>query len=278
MSKVLHCASEKLDLSKPCVMGILNVTPDSFSDGGQFISADRAVQQAKQMINAGAAIIDIGGESTRPGADEVSVEQERQRVLPVISAIRNEFPHTIISVDTRKPEIMVDAILAGVHLINDVYALRAPGALEVIANSKVAVCLMHMQGEPRTMQGDPKYVNVVEDVFNFLKQRVEVCVNAGISKQRILIDPGFGFGKNLSHNLQLMNHLNRFKNLGVSLLVGISRKSMIGAILDKPVDQRLYGSLGLAAIALWSGADIIRAHDVAPTQDIIKVINAVKTN
>ena len=277
MPKALHCASELLDLSKPCVMGILNVTPDSFSDGGQFISADRAVQQAKQMINAGAAIIDIGGESTRPGAEQVSVEEERRRILPVISAIRDEFPHTIISVDTRKPEVMDDAIRAGVHLINDVYALRAPGAIEVIAKSNVAVCLMHMQGEPRTMQGDPNYANVVEEVFNFLQKRIEICVEAGISERRIVVDPGFGFGKNLNHNLQLMKHLDRFKSLSVSLLVGISRKSMIGAILDKPVDQRLYGSLGLAAIALWSGADIIRAHDVAPTQDIIKVVSAVKS-
>jgi len=277
MPKTLHCASEILDLSKPGVMGILNVTPDSFSDGGQFISADSAVQQAREMINAGADIIDIGGESTRPGAKEVSVAEERRRVMPVVSAIRQEFPHSLISVDTRKPEIMADAIRAGVHLINDVYALRSPGALELIADSNVAVCLMHMQGEPRTMQTDPQYVNVVDDVYHFLQQRIEACVKAGISEQRIIVDPGFGFGKNLNHNLQLLKHLDRFKQLGVALLVGVSRKSMIGVLLDKPVDHRLYGSLGLAAIALWSGADIIRVHDIAPTCDVVKVVDAVKS-
>ena len=277
MLKTLRCASEVLDLSKPSVMGILNVTPDSFSDGGRFISAESAVQQAREMINAGADIIDIGGESTRPGATEVSIAEERQRVIPVVSAIRHEFPHTIISVDTRKPEIMADAINAGAHLINDVYALRSPGAMELIANSNVAVCLMHMQGEPRTMQVEPQYDNVVDEVYHFLQQRIEACVTAGISEQRIIVDPGFGFGKNLNHNLELLKHLDRFKQLGVAVLVGVSRKSMIGALLDKPVDQRLYGSLGLAAVALWLDANIIRVHDVAPTRDVVKVIGAIKS-
>jgi len=258
-------------------MGILNVTPDSFSDGGQFISVDSAIQQSQDMVAAGAAIIDVGGESTRPGAQAVSVEDERQRILPVIKRIQKELPDTIISIDSSKPEIMTDAIVAGAHLVNDVNALLAPGALDVIAGSNVAICLMHMQGKPRTMQKDPQYNNVVEEVFAFLQQRVERCVKAGINKNRIIVDPGFGFGKSLQHNLLLLKHLQRIKELGVALLVGVSRKSMIGDILNKPVNERLIGSASLATLAAWLGADILRVHDVAATSDALKTVNAVRS-
>ncbi|HEY5604290.1 MAG TPA: dihydropteroate synthase [Gammaproteobacteria bacterium] len=277
MSHALRCADKTLDLGNPCVMGILNVTPDSFSDGGQFFSVDRAVEQARNMISAGAAIIDVGGESTRPGAQAVPAQEERQRVLPVIKRIHEEFPDTILSIDTSKPDIMADAIAAGARLVNDTNALRSPGALDVIASSKVAVCLMHMQGEPRTMQSNPHYNNVVEEVWNFLQQRVQVCVAAGIDKDRIVIDPGFGFGKTLQHNLLLLKNLKKFKAMGVSLLVGLSRKSMIGAILDKPVNERLAGNISLAALSFWLGADILRVHDVEPTIEALKIVTALQS-
>ena len=277
MTNALRCADKILDLSSPCIMGILNVTPDSFSDGGQFFSTDSAIQQSQDMVNAGAAIIDVGGESTRPDALVVSVEEERRRVLPIIKRIQKELPDTIISIDTSKPEIMADALEVGVHLVNDVNALRAPGALEVIADSNVAICLMHMKGNPRNMQKDPHYDNIVDEVFNFLQQRVEECVKAGIDKNRIIADPGFGFGKSVQHNLLLLKKLKCFKELEVALLVGVSRKSMIGAILDKPVDERLIGSISLATLAAWMGADILRVHDVAATSDALKTVNAVRS-
>ena len=277
MTNALRCADKILDLSSPCIMGILNVTPDSFSDGGQFVSTDSAFQQTQDMVNAGAAIIDVGGESTRPDALVVSVEEERRRVLPIIKRIQKELPDTIISIDTSKPEIMADALEVGVHLVNDVNALRAPGALEVIADSNVAICLMHMKGNPRNMQKDPHYDNIVDEVFNFLQQRVEECVKAGIDKNRIIADPGFGFGKSVQHNLLLLKKLKCFKELEVALLVGVSRKSMIGAILDKPVDERLIGSISLATLAAWMGADILRVHDVAATSDALKTVNAVRS-
>jgi len=258
-------------------MGILNVTPDSFSDGGHFFSSDNAVEQSRNMIAAGAAIIDIGGESTRPGAQEVSIDEERRRVLPVIKRLHKEFPDTIISVDTSKPEIMSDAIDAGAGLVNDVNALRQPGALEAVADSNVAVCLMHMQGQPRTMQDNPHYDNVVEEVKGFLQHRIEACVAAGIKRNRIIIDPGFGFGKTLQHNLLLLKNLEKFKHMGVALLVGMSRKSMIGTVLDKPVDERLIGSISLATLSLWLGANILRVHDVAQTVEALKIVNAVRS-
>ncbi|KPJ96796.1 MAG: dihydropteroate synthase [Gammaproteobacteria bacterium SG8_15] len=277
MSNALRCADKTLDLSSPCVMGILNVTPDSFSDGGHFFSSDNAVEQSRNMIAAGAAIIDIGGESTRPGAQEVSIDEERRRVLPVIKRLHKEFPDTIISVDTSKPEIMSDAIDAGAGLVNDVNALRQPGALEAVADSNVAVCLMHMQGQPRTMQDNPHYDNVVEEVKGFLQHRIEACVAAGIKRNRIIIDPGFGFGKTLQHNLLLLKNLEKFKHMGVALLVGMSRKSMIGTVLDKPVDERLIGSISLATLSLWLGANILRVHDVAQTVEALKIVNAVRS-
>ncbi len=256
-------------------MGILNVTPDSFSDGGHFFSVDSAVNQASSMISAGAAIIDIGGESTRPGAQAVSMDEERRRVLPVIKRIHEAFPDIIISIDTSKPEIMAEAISAGARLVNDVNALRQSGAIDVIASSNVAVCLMHMQGQPRTMQKNPQYDDVVAEVKDFLQRRIDACVAAGIERDRIIIDPGFGFGKSLEHNLRLIKNLQIFQKMGVTLLVGVSRKSMIGAILDKPADERLIGSISLATLSLWLGADILRVHDVAPTIEALKIVNAV---
>lgn len=283
----LQCGNRVLDLASPCTMGILNITPDSFSDGGLFVSTEavsgetvnlkKAEHYIEEMIAAGAAIIDIGGESTRPGAQAVTVEEERKRVLPFVEIIKENFPDCLISVDTSKPEIMADAIQSGAHIINDVNALQAPGAIETIASSDVAVCLMHMQGQPRTMQENPQYEDVVTDIIGFLQQRIEACVKAGISRNRLIIDPGFGFGKSLQHNLQLMKSLSMFKELGVALMVGVSRKSMIGALLNKDTEDRLSGSIGLAALAAWLGADILRVHDVEATSDVLNVIHAVRS-
>ena len=270
---MLECAGKLLDLSQPRVMGILNITPDSFSDGGNFFAQDQALKHALAMVEAGASIIDIGGESTRPGAKEVSVADELARVIPVIEALR-DIP-AVISIDTSKPEVMMAAVEAGAGLINDVRALQEPGALEAAAALSVPVCLMHMQGQPRSMQQAPVYENVIEDVYTFLAQRVEACVEAGIERQHLLLDPGFGFGKSLSHNLSLLAHLDRFKELNLPLLVGMSRKSMLGAIVDKPTEQRLSAGLAVSAIAAWQGANIIRVHDVAETTDVIKVVTAV---
>ncbi len=266
----------QLDLSRPRVMGILNVTPDSFSDGGDFVSPERAILHAEQMLLDGADIIDIGGESTRPGADAVSEQQELDRVIPVIEAIKQRLS-VVVSIDTNKPTVMRDAVAAGAGLINDVMALQAPGALETASQLNVPICLMHMQGKPRTMQQQPEYADVVSDIMAFFQQRIDVCVAAGIPQERLLLDPGFGFGKTLEHNLSLLKELGKFLHLGLPLLVGISRKSMIGAILDNaPVDDRLYGSLAAAVLAIEKGASIIRVHDVRPTVDALKVANAVR--
>jgi dihydropteroate synthase len=272
---VLDCSGRKLDLSRPRVMGILNVTPDSFSDGGDFVSPQAALERARRMAEEGADIIDVGGESTRPGAQPVAEEAELQRVIPVIEAIAAELP-VVISIDTSKPRVMGEAVAAGAGMINDVMALQEPGALAAAAETGAAVCLMHMQGRPRTMQQAPEYHDVVEEVMSFLRQRVEACVADGIPRERLILDPGFGFGKLLPHNLQLLGDLNRFKALGLPLLVGISRKSMIGAILDDaPVDERLYGSLAAAVLAAEQGAAIMRVHDVKPTVEALKVVQAV---
>jgi len=273
---ILDCGNKPLDLSRPRIMGVLNITPDSFSDGGNFLSAQSAFDHAMAMVEAGASIIDIGGESTRPGASAVSLDEELNRVIPVIEAL-NTIP-AVISIDTSKPEVMSAAVRAGAGLINDIRALREPGALEAAAALSVPVCLMHMQGQPRSMQQAPLYKDVVEDVCDFLTLRVAACEAAGISRQRLLLDPGFGFGKSLQHNLTLLAQLDRFNELELPLLVGMSRKSMVGTILDKPVDERLYGSLAVAALAAWQGADIIRVHDVAESADVIKVITAVMEN
>ncbi|HEY4732145.1 MAG TPA: dihydropteroate synthase [Gammaproteobacteria bacterium] len=256
-------------------MGILNITPDSFSDGGQFMSPGIAVQRAREMVGQGAAIIDVGGESTRPGAPQVSIEEELARVIPVIEALRNDLT-VPISIDTSKPEVMREAVRAGAGMINDVRALREKGALQTAVELDVPVCLMHMQGEPRTMQHSPHYGDVVAEVKSFLKDRIKTCIESGISRDRLLIDPGFGFGKSLEHNLRLLQGLNEFRDLNIPLLAGFSRKSMIGQILDVPVQERLYGSIALATLALWQGANLVRVHDVRATRDAIGIINAIR--
>lgn len=262
--------------SSPLVMGILNVTPDSFSDGGLFFKRDVAIKYVKQMIVDGAEIIDIGGESTRPGASEVSVDEELQRVIPIIETVRQNY-EVAISIDTSKPEVMREAIMAGANLINDVKALQEENAVETAAELKVPVCLMHMQGKPRTMQKSPEYVDVVKEVISFLQERILLCRNAGIAAENIIVDPGFGFGKTLEHNLTLFKHLDEFTKLGHALLVGVSRKSMIGAVLDNaPADERLFGSVALATLAAWKNANILRVHDVKATTDALKLCQAVK--
>lgn len=259
----------------PHIMGILNLTPDSFSDGGQFNQQEAALAHAQRLIAEGATYVDLGGESTRPGAAAVLLEEELKRVMPVLKALRDRVPSAKISVDTSKSEVMQAAIRAGAHMINDVNALRAPNALAIVADSDVEVCLMHMQGEPRTMQENPHYDDLLQAVKGFLAERVEACEKAGIGKHRIYLDPGFGFGKSLQHNLLLMQQLDSLHELGCPLLIGVSRKSMIGAVLEKPVEQRLHGGLALATLALAQGAAIIRTHDVAPTQDVLNMTRAV---
>lgn len=256
-------------------MGILNLTPDSFSDGGRFLARDAALRHAEEMLAQGAAIIDIGGESTRPGAHPVSIGQELDRVLPVVEALAGEIGAPI-SVDTFKPEVMREAVAAGAGMINDILALQAPGALQAAAEAAVPVCLMHMQGEPRTMQTDPHYGDVVAEVLQFLTERRDACLAAGIRRDRIVLDPGFGFGKTLEHNLALLRHLDQFPALDAPILVGISRKSMIGTLLGgAPVDQRVQGSVAAAVVAVMRGAAIIRTHDVRETVDALKVAAAV---
>ncbi len=276
MNRRLECAGRELDLAQPQVMGILNVTPDSFSDGGVFFARDAALRQAREMHLAGAAIIDVGGESTRPGAEPVELQQELDRVIPVIEALHGELP-AVISIDTSKPEVMREAVRAGAGMINDVYALRRPGAPQAAAAAGVPVCLMHMQGEPRTMQEQPRYRDVLGEVRRFLQERIESCLEAGIAAERLLIDPGFGFGKSLQHNLQLLRGLPRLADTGYPLLVGLSRKSMLGALLrERPVDGRLYGGVAAAALAVWLGASIVRVHDVGPVADALRIAAALQ--
>lgn len=263
-----------LDLSVPRVMGILNVTPDSFSDGGQFSTVESAIKQATQMIDEGADFIDVGGESTRPGADSVTVDQELDRVLPVIEALHARFD-TLISIDTSKPEVMTKAVEAGAGLINDVRALREEGAVKAAFQSGAAVCLMHMLGQPRTMQSSPCYTDVVKEVEVFLQSRIDVCVAQGIPKDKIIIDPGFGFGKTLAHNYQLLDRLDELNTLAVPMLIGVSRKSMIGKLLNRDVEERLSGSLAAATVSLMKGARILRVHDVKQTVDAVKVVSAL---
>ncbi len=272
---IIRCADHSLDLSKPRVMGILNVTPDSFSDGGKFIKPPDALKHAVRMVEEGAAIIDVGGESTRPGAQPVSLQQELDRVVPVIEALSSEIS-VPVSIDTSKPEVMREAAAAGAGMINDVCALSADGAIEAAGESMLPVCLMHMQGKPRSMQQQPHYDDVVADVSDFLQQRAQACVAAGIPTQRILLDPGFGFGKTIQHNLLLLQKFESLTALGYPLLAGLSRKSIIGRILDeREADQRLYGSLAAAVIAAMKGASILRVHDVRATVDAIRVTTAV---
>lgn len=250
-------------------MGILNVTPDSFSDGARFNQFDSAVRHATEMLEAGADIIDIGGESTRPGASEVSVAEEINRVIPLVKAIKALGAR--VSVDTSKADVMLAAAEAGADMLNDVRALTQPGALQAAVESKLPVCLMHMQGQPRSMQHNPEYHNVVQEVYDFLNQRVTACEQAGISRDLLSIDPGFGFGKSLQHNLQLLNDLPVFSELKLPILVGLSRKSMLGQITGREVHDRMAASLAVALLAMQRGASIIRVHDVAQTLDIKKV-------
>jgi len=271
----LRCGPHTLDLSTPVVMGVVNVTPDSFSDGGRFASTDAAVGHALRMVEEGAGLLDVGGESTRPGAQAVGAEEEIRRVVPVIEALaaRARIP---ISVDTSKPAVMTAAVGAGATLINDVRALREPGALEAAADTNAAICLMHMQGEPRTMQVDPRYDEVVAEVRDFLRERAEVCIAAGIAPERLAIDPGIGFGKRLEHNLALLAGLPELAGLGWPLLVGVSRKSMFGELLGRAVDQRIAGGVAMATAAVLAGASIVRTHDVAATVDAVKVAVALR--
>ena len=265
-----------MEARQPIIMGVLNVTPDSFSDGGKFFDASSAVKQAKSMVDNGARIIDIGGESSRPGALAVSINDELNRVIPVIKALQGEI-NVPISIDTSKPEVMEEAVKSGASIINDVNALRADGAVEMAAKLKTDICLMHMQGSPRTMQKNPNYDDVVDDIKRFFKERIKVCEAAGIELSSIILDPGFGFGKNLGHNIALLKNLSEFHEFGVSILAGLSRKSMIGTLLgDKDVDSRMIGSVTAALIAVENGADIIRVHDVSETSDALKVWQQIK--
>ncbi|MEZ8165963.1 dihydropteroate synthase [Vibrio tasmaniensis 1F-187] len=274
---ILKAHNKTLVLDRPHVMGILNVTPDSFSDGGKFNSLDNALLQAERMIQAGVSIIDIGGESTRPGAPEVSLEEELARVIPAIKAIRAKFD-VWISIDTSKAEVMRQAVEAGADLINDVRALQEPGALEAAAQAQVPVCLMHMKGQPRNMQANPSYDDVFTDVEDFLKERAEACESVGIPKDQLILDPGFGFGKTIEHNYHLLAHLEKFHTLGLPILAGISRKSMIFKLLDKAPVDCMVGSVTCATIAAMKGAQIIRVHDVEDTLEAMKIIEVMNNN
>ncbi|QFH69774.1 dihydropteroate synthase [Atlantibacter subterranea] len=269
----LYAQGSTLDLTHPHVMGILNVTPDSFSDGGKHNQLIDAVKHANAMINAGATIIDVGGESTRPGADEVSVEEELARVIPVVEAIAQRF-EVWVSVDTSKPEVILESARAGAHIINDIRSLQEPGALAAAAQTGLPVCLMHMQGEPRTMQHAPHYDDVFETVNRYFVEQIARCEAAGIAKEKLLLDPGFGFGKNLHHNYQLLARLAEFHHFELPLLVGMSRKSMVGQLLNVGPTERLSGSLACAVIAAMQGAQIIRVHDVKETVEAMRVVEA----
>lgn len=273
---LLTCGSRRLDLSVPQVMGILNVTPDSFSDGGRFLGRDAALRQAEQMLAEGASLIDIGAESTRPGAAPVAEQEELDRLLPVVEAVAAELD-VIISVDTSSPSAMREAAARGAGLVNDVRALTRPGALAAAAATGLPVCLMHMQGEPATMQQAPGYDDVVATVGCFLRERLDACVAAGIAADRIVLDPGFGFGKTLRHNLQLLQRLGELQALELPLLVGLSRKSMLGAVLDgAPVDARLHAGVAAAVLAVERGARIVRTHDVRATYDALRLWRALQ--
>jgi dihydropteroate synthase len=265
-----------LDLSRTHVMGILNITPDSFSDGGRFAQRDLALRHAQEMVAAGATLIDVGGESTRPGARAVSPVEELERVAPVVEAINRELD-VVISVDTSTPAVMRETARLGAGLINDVRSLRRDGALDAAVATGLPVCLMHMRGEPTDMQDAPHYDDVVGEVAAFLRERMDACIAAGIPAEKIILDPGYGFAKTLDHNLSLFKHMEALHALGRPLLVGVSRKSMIGKVLDKPVDQRLYGALALAGMAMVKGARILRVHDVAETVDVVRMIAAVES-
>lgn len=271
---IFHGRDGAVSFDRPAVMGVLNVTPDSFSDGGRFLPPDHAVDHALRMVEEGADIIDIGGESTRPGAEEVAVDQELERVIPIIETVKGRVD-AFLSIDTSKPRVMEGAVAAGADLINDVYALRADGALETACGLGTPVCLMHMQGTPRTMQAKPAYNDVVAEVRDFLADRVAACVAAGIERRKLLVDPGFGFGKTMQHNLQLLRGLKTLCESGLPVLAGLSRKSFIGRITGNEVDDRVSGSVAFALAAVREGASIVRVHDVKATVDALKVWKAV---
>ncbi len=271
----LQCGTRTVDLLRPAIMGILNVTPDSFYDGGLFSSVEQAVRHARRMVDEGAHLIDVGGESTRPGATPVDADEEIRRVVPVIRALADADIPVPVSIDTSKPEVMKAAVAAGAGLINDVRALCVPGALDAAAEMGVPVCLMHMQGQPQTMQARPSYKDVVSEVVEFLRRRVDEAVAAGIPRSRLLIDPGFGFGKTVEHNLVLLRRLSDLRSLGLPILVGLSRKSMIGALLGTPPADRLADSVALALMALREGASMVRVHDIRPTCDALRLFEAV---
>jgi dihydropteroate synthase len=270
---LLHCGKFHLDLSRPLVMGIVNVTPDSFSDGGQHLLRDAAVAHAQQLIAEGADIIDIGGESTRPGAQPVSIQEELDRVLPIIESLRGA--PVPISIDTCQPQVMQAAIAVGVQMVNDINALQDAAAMNAVAAGNVAVCLMHKQGNPQTMQVQPHYQDVVAEVYEFLRGRIAVAEAAGIGRERIVVDPGFGFGKTLEHNLALLRGLEKLAGLGVPVLAGLSRKSMLGALTGQDVEHRVHASVAAALLAVQRGANIVRVHDVRATVDALKIWNAV---
>jgi dihydropteroate synthase len=271
----LDCGPYRIDLGRPVVMGIINTTPDSFSDGGRHLDPGAAVDAAHKMVAAGAAIIDVGGESTRPGADSVDVDEERRRVLPVVRRLVDELT-VPVSIDTSKPQLMREMAAEGCGMINDVFALRVPGALEAAAETGLPICLMHMLGEPRSMQAAPAYDDVVTEVLGFLAARVAECEAAGIERRRLLIDPGFGFGKTVGHNATLLGKLSAFKALGLPLLAGLSRKSMIAAAGVTTAAGRLAASVALAVLAVERGAQIVRVHDVAPTVDALKMLELLE--
>ncbi|MBA2654228.1 MAG: dihydropteroate synthase [Gammaproteobacteria bacterium] len=273
-SPFVQCANKVLTLASPRIMAILNITPDSFYDGGKFLTKELALSHVETMIEQGADIIDIGAESSRPYSKSISLQEEIERLMEMLIAIKYRFD-ILISVDTYKPLVIREAIKQGVHIINDIYALQSPGALEELLDNNVAICLMHMQGVPQTMQDQPAYSNVVQDVGEFLHERVRRCLNAGLDRNRIIIDPGFGFGKTTDHNMTLLQNLHQFKKLGLPILVGLSRKASVGELLSLPVEERLYGSLAAHIIATIHGASIIRTHDIKPTAEALKIAEAV---
>ena len=275
MIDTLTCGARTLDLSAPVVMGILNVTPDSFSDGGRFTERDAALRQAERMLADGAAIIDVGGESTRPGAAPVSEQQELDRVVPVVEALTSELD-ALVSVDTSTAAVIRGAAAAGAGMINDVRALRRSGALDAAAASGLPVCLMHMQGEPGNMQDDPRYQDVTAEVVDFLHQRIAACGQVGIPRERLLVDPGFGFAKTVAHNLTLMHEMAALQELALPILIGISRKSLFGKLLGRDVNERLPASLAAAVMCVERGAMIVRAHDVKETVDVVRFAHAVR--
>jgi dihydropteroate synthase len=273
MLRILRCGGYRLSLERPLVMGVVNVTPDSFSDGGLHVDAVQAAAHARRLIDEGADIVDIGGESTRPGSRRVTLDEERRRVLPVLEALHD--CNVPLSVDTQTPELMIESIAAGASMINDINALRAPGALRAVAGTHAAICLMHMSGEPQTMQDDPRYEDVVAEVKAFLRERVGAALECGVARERLAIDPGFGFGKTFAHNLALLRALGDIAALAVPVLVGLSRKSMLGRITGKEAGERVFASVAAAMIAVQKGASIVRVHDVAATRDALAVLKSV---